>query len=162
MGERAATWERGEAERRRGKGKDGGTAANRSSTSLGCSGAARGATGGRGCGAAAPPSWRCAGAGRGCWRWKGGEWSGVRRNGEARFFYRRGPAHGGHGAGRQGRGWGGLGVSVVSRACCGCVRVAWRELGEGGRFARAVVIWAAPATSGTGVGGPDGRIPASW
>ena len=80
--------------------------------------------------------------------------------GEARSFYRRGPAHGGHGAGR--RGWGGSGASVVPRACRGCVRAAWRELGEGGPLrARAEVIWAAPATSGTGVGGPDGRIPAS-
>ena len=56
--------------------------------------------------------------------------------GEARSFYRRGLAHGGHGAGR--RGWGGSGASVVPRACRGCVRAAWRELGEGGRFARAL------------------------
>ena len=75
-------------------------------------------------------------------------------------FYRRGPAHGGRGAGR--RGWGRF------RGVRGAAGVPWVRAGgvararRGGLLrARSAVLWAAPATSGTGVGGPDGRYPAS-
>ena len=69
-------------------------------------------------------------------KWNGGEWCGVRqRAGHCPFIaadrLRVDAVQGGEAGG-------GSGAFVVPRACHGCVRAAWRELGEGGRFGRAL------------------------
>ena len=86
-GERAVAEGHGKKRGRREKGKNGGSATSRPSSTFGSSGAARGAAGCRGTGATIPSSWWCVGERARCGSGAGGEWCSVEANWLGRPFY---------------------------------------------------------------------------